>query len=1451
MNYFSNIQYKKIKFVFLLLSLVILQSCGGGGTSPAAVVKNDNLPEQFIFADIGNSTLNTEIYSNFIIVKGIDVPTPISITGGEYAITGVNGTSFTSEAGTIKNGQRFQVRLTTSTVLGELHNVVLTIGDKTDTFSVKNTENGLAVKLTPSQQEFSENGGIGSFTIELTSKPNGTVDIDLINLDRDEVTLDTELVSFTTTSWNKPQTIKTIAVNDKVLDGTQTVIISLSINPSSTDTTGYKKLTKLELPTETITILDNGVAGVTATAFGATTVSENGGILKFDVKLNSQPTPGSVIDIALIGSPANTSVLPMRISFNSNDWATTKRVQLISTSDKVVTGDLIFPISFNIVNITNSTNNVTDVTGYTVGDKTQPINVTLTNADSNPGVSVTILGSSSLTETNGPNSFVDVNIVLLSKPVSSADPINSPSDVVINVVSSTVTRIDKTQLRFTDVDWDIAQRIRISTIDDKIYYGLNPTVVKLSVLSSNDNRYIALLNADVPDINVTVTDNDIAKVILSSTVIGNIKEGKTKSFTVKLNSQPINRVVIDLAVSDSTQASLDKTSLVFTDIQGDALNWQNTQTVTVLGLNDGVVIADDAINIKINLTLSGTDVDYNSGLNRSVTATIINTEGTNSSTDGGGFLQFLNKSSPRNKESAATGNAYYTAIDPNNKRLTLEQFKTFNRLKAGLDSDGNTNLAVYVNDFDLGFGRRMYLNVNKKTTGAVTRVASVASCVENYAPGANVNSSVQDKLNLAHGGLLSNIIATVCMEYSGTPGAIGATFSGDLPGRKYVKFFSYLSDGTTRISQVDLDGRGVKTQPGLCNSCHGGQSNSLVNGIFPNNGDTGAKFLPWDLDTLIYAEDQTLSVIQNMTLNNQARSSLEAVLKRFNQGVLATFPQPQTFSFRGNVIIPKLGPNAIDPVSGRVVTPSVLETSIDVSGVVDVITNLIVSIDEDSQGLPGISFPTVQALKLELITPTGQVLFLKNGTTGVTGQNVAGSKKLYFSDDANSSRGDVNEVGPRIVNNLMTGTSLLTNRGITNYKKCDPSVIPPTIPDDISCSIANGRWTLRIKNNSYKYIDATTSTVIDATMEGILRGWSLHFNGVPDGAYIPATVELVRGWYGGKNLPNAIFDSQFVPSGWKSANNPGAVANTETLYLDVIASTCRACHAQRGNIGFNDLDFSTYTKFMSYAARTKSLVYDKGLMPSAKRTYENHFWNSTKPTILAKHMPVDVTGLQPGRNTANAGIDRTGTLAVRIGDTVKLNGNGSLFATAFNWTIRAPNGAQIVVTNPTTATPSFIVAQTGSYTATLITSGISPVTSSKTIIVDGSISAPAAISFITNIIGDNAPNAPVDTSTKAVYRSCLGSRCHDRNFRELDRLTYADADASPADKIDNYRIIRDRVDTLLPLDSLMIRKGLDTLRHGSIGKYNNGAYWHDTGVGIEREKYDIFLRWILEGALNN
>jgi hypothetical protein len=97
-------------------------------------VGDDTTPDQFTFVDQSGVALSSEITSAAITVTGIDAAAAITITGGTYDINS-SGT-FTSDAGTVNNGDTVRARGTSSDQYLTGVDVVVTIGGVSDTFTI-------------------------------------------------------------------------------------------------------------------------------------------------------------------------------------------------------------------------------------------------------------------------------------------------------------------------------------------------------------------------------------------------------------------------------------------------------------------------------------------------------------------------------------------------------------------------------------------------------------------------------------------------------------------------------------------------------------------------------------------------------------------------------------------------------------------------------------------------------------------------------------------------------------------------------------------------------------------------------------------------------------------------------------------------------------------------------------------------------------------------------------------------------------------------------------------------------------------------------------------------------------------------------------------------------------------------------------------------------------------
>lgn len=117
----------------LLAGSISLVACGGGGGDSVANKPQDTTPNPISFTASTNAQTNATVNSPTVAISGIDTATPVSISGGEYSISGA---AFTSAAGSITSGQTLTVRLTASDKTNTQKTVTVTVGGVSATFSV-------------------------------------------------------------------------------------------------------------------------------------------------------------------------------------------------------------------------------------------------------------------------------------------------------------------------------------------------------------------------------------------------------------------------------------------------------------------------------------------------------------------------------------------------------------------------------------------------------------------------------------------------------------------------------------------------------------------------------------------------------------------------------------------------------------------------------------------------------------------------------------------------------------------------------------------------------------------------------------------------------------------------------------------------------------------------------------------------------------------------------------------------------------------------------------------------------------------------------------------------------------------------------------------------------------------------------------------------------------------
>lgn len=237
--------------------------------------------------------------------------------------------------------------------------------------------------------------------------------------------------------------------------------------------------------------------------------------------------------------------------------------------------------------------------------------------------------------------------------------------------------------------------------------------------------------------------------------------------------------------------------------------------------------------------------------------------------------------------------AYYDTIDPapaGQKKDTLRRWLVANGFNPDATDYAADTHAVYLNNYDLGFGRDMYM----KNGACDPNTAQLP--LADRAGHCDVAMVVINYPTLESAARRLNAIIAVAMEYS-------AATNG---GERFVKFYTFAPDRRDgefkRVLSVNLDGRGEKYMPQACVVCHGGVSGSVgTDGRYAVDGNIHAGFLLWDLGSLLFSDtDQSFTNKTRYSSLRQAytRAVQEAQFKQLNVGAYLTYRDPPSLPGR-------------------------------------------------------------------------------------------------------------------------------------------------------------------------------------------------------------------------------------------------------------------------------------------------------------------------------------------------------------------------------------------------------------------------------------------------------------------------------------------------------------------------------------------------------------------------
>jgi large repetitive protein len=479
--------------------------------------------------------------------------------------------------------------------------------------SVTNTDNdtaGITVNPT-SGLNTTEAGGAAVFTIKLNSRPSGDVTIGISSNDPTEGTASPASLNFNSTNWSTPQTVTVTGIDDAPVDGNVGYTIITS-NASSGDNS-YNNMVVADVA---VTNSDNDTAGITVNPTSGLVTSEAGGVATFTVVLNTEPA--YTVYIGLSSDFPEEGTVESPLNFNTSNWATPQTVIVTGVDDAAADGNREYNIAFSVASPDG------------VYESMLVPEVTVTNLD-NDTAGITVTPASGLTTAEA-ETTATFTVKLNTQPAY---------DVTIGVSSGDATEgtVFPASLTFTSINWNTVQTVTVTGADDFVNDGDIAYTVMVDP-SSSDSDYNSV---DTVNVAVTNEDDDIAGITISPTTgLTTTEAGGTEAFTVRLDSEPTASVAITISSGDSSEGSVDKSSLTFT-----TTDWSTLQTVTVTGVDDSAV--DGNILYSIITDSSSADPVYDSldPPDVSVTNTDNDTAGINVSptsglttTEAGGSAEF-------------------------------------------------------------------------------------------------------------------------------------------------------------------------------------------------------------------------------------------------------------------------------------------------------------------------------------------------------------------------------------------------------------------------------------------------------------------------------------------------------------------------------------------------------------------------------------------------------------------------------------------------------------------------------------------------------------------------------------------------------------------------------------------------------------------------------------------
>ncbi|MFC1586972.1 beta strand repeat-containing protein [Planctomycetota bacterium] len=365
---------------------------------------------------------------------------------------------------------------------------------------------GVTITESGGSTDVIEGGATDTYTIVLDNRPSANV---VITIAADiQGSIDTSPVTFTSDTWETPQTVTVSAVDDDLHEDVHASTITHTAISGDTDYSG------IAIDNVAANVTDNDTAGVTITESGGSSdVTEGGATDTYTVVLTTEPTAEVTITVTPDAqSTVDNGLGGNTLVFDADNWSDHQTITVTAVNDTLIEGNHTSTIgqasvsmddNYDAIGISNVTANLTD--------NELPADVAFQNANS------------ASADESAANHAVTIELTTVGGATLAAElTVDSDSSDGSATAGDDYTAVATTVTFPAGAGNGATQTVNIPVLHDTDVEGDETIILTLSNASAN-----GVLGAQTTH-SATITDDDF---VISGTVTGDIQVGVTINLT--------------------------------------------------------------------------------------------------------------------------------------------------------------------------------------------------------------------------------------------------------------------------------------------------------------------------------------------------------------------------------------------------------------------------------------------------------------------------------------------------------------------------------------------------------------------------------------------------------------------------------------------------------------------------------------------------------------------------------------------------------------------------------------------------------------------------------------------------------------------------------------------------------------------------------------------------------